>query len=60
VKHLIHKALMRVIPWKAWGWKATHRLMRVNYWANKEQFDRLAMHGSDHLTTHQLGRLKGI
>jgi len=54
MKRLIHLVLMRVIPWKFWGWKATKLLMRVNYWANRKEFERLALHGSDHLTQRAL------
>lgn len=56
MKRILHKVLMRVIPWKRWGWEATSRLMRVNYWANRKEFERLALHGSDHLTQRALDR----
>lgn len=54
MKRLIHKIMMRIIPWKLWGWRSTSRLMRINFWANREEFERMAIHGSDHLTTRAL------
>lgn len=53
-KRFIHKIMMRVIPWKCWGWRMTSRLMRINFWANREEFERLAIAGSDHLTQRKL------
>jgi hypothetical protein len=32
---------MLVIPWGSWNYSMTSRLMRWNYWCNKEEFDRL-------------------
>jgi len=37
----IHQLLMKVIPWKIWNWQMTGRLMRWNYYWNKEEFDQL-------------------
>jgi len=32
---------MVVIPWKCWGWRTTRKLMWLNYWSNKREFDAL-------------------
>ena len=57
MRKLIHKLMMRVIPWKCWGWPMTRRIMAVNYWANSEEFERLAQrHGDGSLTQKKLDR----
>lgn len=47
LKTTLHGVLMKVIPWRCWGWNVTRVLMKINYWANKEEFIELARYGRE-------------
>lgn len=63
MRDIIHRLLMKIIPWRCWSWSVTRRLMYYNYLANKKEFDLLTgasifdfyRHVMDHI--HQGGNI---